>query len=244
MRDDVSSPAVAKRTPAFRPGYENTRARVETYFDKTATTTWERLTSDAPVSKIRQTVRAGRDQMRAAMLDALPADLHGCRILDAGCGAGQMTVELARRGANVVAIDISPSLVDIAELRLPPEFQPQVKFASGDMLCPRLGRFDHVIAMDSLIYYDAADIGRAMAGLEQRTQGSIVFTVAPKTPALMAMWYAGKLFPRSDRSPVMVPQDHGTLAKALHGEGVEGHLHARDRVTSGFYISQLMEVAR
>jgi len=243
MLDDVSAPVVSKSTPAFRPGYENTRARVETYFDKTATATWERLTSDAPVSKIRQTVRAGRDHMRAAMLNALPADMHGCRVLDAGCGAGQMTVELARRGANVVAIDISPSLVDIAEQRLPPELHAQVKFASGDMLCPRLGRFDHVIAMDSLIYYDAADIARAMAGLEQRTQGSIVFTVAPKTPALMAMWYAGKLFPRSDRSPVMIPQDSAGLATALRNEGVQSRLRVKDRVTSGFYISQLMEVA-
>jgi len=40
--------------------YESTRNTVETYFDRTATKTWERLTSDAPVSGIRATVRAGR----------------------------------------------------------------------------------------------------------------------------------------------------------------------------------------
>ena len=44
--------------------YESTRNTVETYFDRTATKTWERLTSDAPVSGIRATVRAGRDRMR------------------------------------------------------------------------------------------------------------------------------------------------------------------------------------
>ena len=37
--------------------YEQTRARIEDYFDRTATKTWERLTSDAPVSRIRETVR-------------------------------------------------------------------------------------------------------------------------------------------------------------------------------------------
>ena len=57
--------------------YEATRARVETYFDRTATEVWERLTSDAPVSRIRQTVREGRDEMRAQMLARLPADLTG-----------------------------------------------------------------------------------------------------------------------------------------------------------------------
>ncbi|MEL7082665.1 MAG: magnesium protoporphyrin IX methyltransferase, partial [Pseudomonadota bacterium] len=79
--------------------YARTLARVETYFDQTATQTWERLTSDAPVSRIRATVRAGRAQMRDLLLSRLPPDLSGQRILDAGCGAGQMTAELAARGA-------------------------------------------------------------------------------------------------------------------------------------------------
>jgi len=57
--------------------YQATRDRVEHYFDRTATRTWERLTSDAPVSGIRATVRAGRDKMRAIMLEQLPADLTG-----------------------------------------------------------------------------------------------------------------------------------------------------------------------
>ena len=52
--------------------YASTRARLETYFDRTAAKTWERLTSDAPVSRIRQTVREGRDTMRAAILARLP----------------------------------------------------------------------------------------------------------------------------------------------------------------------------
>ncbi len=99
--------------------YDATRDRVEHYFDRTATKVWERLTSDAPISRIRETVRKGRDQMRDKLLSALPSDLNGVRVLDAGCGAGQMTQELAQRGADVVAVDISPSLVRIAQDRLP-----------------------------------------------------------------------------------------------------------------------------
>ena len=222
--------------------YGRKLARVETYFDKTATKTWERLTSDAPVSKIRQTVREGRDRMRDLMLSRLPSDLRGARVLDAGCGAGQMTVELAKRGADVTAIDISPSLVDIAKLRLPFEHQSQVEFRTGDMLATGLGQFDHVIAMDSLIYYTAEDIGAALSKLEPRVSGNIVFTVAPKTRALMAMWYAGKLFPRSDRSPVMIPHGLTTLDAAAKAAGVRRMLRPVDRVTSGFYISQAMEL--
>ena len=242
MRDDVTFSDMSSAPAPARSGYAATRERVETYFDKTATRTWERLTSDAPVSKIRQTVREGRDRMRDLMLSRLGDDLRGARVLDAGCGAGQMTVELAKRGAEVMATDISPSLVNIAELRLPEEHRPQVSFAAGDMLSSDLGRFDYVIAMDSLIYYNADDIGRALAGLEARTDGAIVFTVAPRTKALMAMWYAGKLFPRSDRSPVMIPHCADKLAKAARAQGVAAPVRPVDRITSGFYISQALEV--
>ena len=218
--------------------YEATRARVEDYFDRTATKVWERLTSDAPVSRIRETVRRGWDDMRRLMLAALPDDLTGLRILDAGCGAGPTTIELAERGAEVVAVDISPSLVEIARQRLPESLKGQVRFESGDMLSADLGHFDHVIAMDSLIYYSDADIRAALADLGSRTSGKVVFTVAPRTPLLMTMWYAGKAFPRSDRSPVMIPHAPAHLARVLRDTG---HLRDLGRVTSGFYISQALE---
>lgn len=221
--------------------YDRTLSRVETYFDKTATRTWERLTSDAPVSRIRETVRRGRDAMRARMLAQLPEDLRGARVLDAGCGAGQMTAELAARGADVLAVDISPSLVEIARKRLPIDLSGRVTFASGDMLAAKLGRFDHVMAMDSLIYYGDADIRNALETLAGRTSGSVVFTVAPRTTLLMGMWYAGKLFPRSDRSPVMIPHSPATLAHGLRGAG---RIRDLGRITSGFYISQALEFSK
>lgn len=221
--------------------YTKTRARVETYFDSTATKTWERLTSDAPVSRIRATVRRGRDTMRNLMLSRLPYDISDARILDAGCGAGPMTAELAARGAEVVAVDISPSLIDIAQKRLPEKDAHRVTFHAGDMLSPDLGRFDFVLAMDSLIYYTRDDIRKALDGLSARTKNSVVFTVAPRTPLLMAMWRVGKLFPRADRSPVMIPH----VARDLTAATADiGQLTTVGRVSSGFYISEAQEFLR
>ncbi|MDU9006641.1 magnesium protoporphyrin IX methyltransferase [Sedimentitalea todarodis] len=221
--------------------YDRTLTRVETYFDKTATRTWERLTSDAPVSRIRETVRRGRDDMRALLLSRLPENLGGARILDAGCGTGQMTAELAARGGDVMAVDISPSLVDIARKRLPIDLHGRVTFHAGDMLAPTLGTFDYVIAMDSLIYYGGTDIAQALGTLGKRTGSHVNFTVAPRTPLLMMMWRAGQLFPRSDRSPTMVPHAPDTLNHALNETSTSGSLTALKRITSGFYISQAME---
>lgn len=216
--------------------YSATLSRVEDYFDRSATKVWERLTSDAPVSRIRQTVREGRDRMRAIMLSRLPTDLRGCRVLDAGCGTGLMTAELAARGADVVAVDISPQLIAIAEQRLTEDLRPRVTFASGDMTCASHGRFDFVMAMDSLIYYRTPDIAQALRKLADRTSGHITFTVAPRTPFLMTFFTIGKAFPRADRSPTMIPQDWRAIARHTGGD-----LAKVERVSRGFYISECLE---
>jgi magnesium-protoporphyrin O-methyltransferase len=66
--------------------YLERRGELETYFDRTAVDAWKKMTSDAPLGRIRELVRAGRDEMRATILSWLPDDLSGMRILDAGCG--------------------------------------------------------------------------------------------------------------------------------------------------------------
>ena len=163
--------------------YEKRRGQLETYFDRTAVEAWARLTSEAPVSRIRATVRAGRDQMRQTFLDWLPTDLSGRRVLDAGCGTGALAVDLARRGADVLAIDLSPTLVALAQERAPTDLGAgRVDFMAGDMLKAPLGEFDHVVAMDSLIHYRTDDAVKALAALGARANRSILFTFAPRTP--------------------------------------------------------------
>lgn len=217
--------------------YSDTRSRLETYFDRTASKTWERLTSDAPVSRIRATVRAGRDQMRDMLLSALPGDLTGARVLDAGCGAGQMSCALAERGAIVMGVDISPSLLDVARARTPDHLAGRISYEAGDMADADRGLFDFTVAMDSLIHYRPQDAAAALDRLSSITINRIVFTIAPKTPSLTAMHIAGKLFPRSDRSPAIVPTAVNTLQKHL-----QKPLVVLGRVNTGFYKSQAMEL--
>ena len=52
--------------------YIERRSEIENYFDRTAAKAWERLTSNAPVGRIRASVRAGRDEMRNTLLGWLP----------------------------------------------------------------------------------------------------------------------------------------------------------------------------
>ncbi len=226
--------------------YHARRGQIETYFDRTAAAAWATLTSDAPVGRIRTTVRAGRDRMRATLLSWLPQNLHGMRILDAGCGTGALAVEAARRGAEVVGIDLSPTLVDLARTRLPVDVAERIDLRSGDMLDPALGHFDHVVAMDSIIHYQTEDAVHALAQLAQRTSGSIVFTFAPRTPLLAAMISVGRLFPRGDRAPWLEPMAEEKIAALMAANtALDAWACGRtQRVSSGFYKSQAMEWTR
>ena len=227
--------------------YQEQRGQIETYFDRTAVQAWARLTSDAPVGRIRATVRAGRDRMRAQLLDWLPADLRGARLLDAGCGTGALAVEAARRGAQVLAIDLSPTLVALARERTPAiAGGGAIDFRSGDMLDAALGHFDYVVGMDSLIHYQASDAVRVLAGLAQRTSTAMLFTFAPSNPALEVFKAVGKLFPRGDRSPAIVPVAEKKLRRLLAADDqLQAWAAARtQRVSSGFYTSQALELVR
>ena len=220
--------------------YNRFRGDLETYFDRTAAKAWEQLTSDAPVSGIRATVRAGRTAMRDTLLSWLPSDMRGLRLLDAGCGTGALAVEAAARGAHVVAIDVAGSLVKIARDRAPAG--AAIEWRVGDMLDPALGRFDHVVAMDSLIHYKADDIVSVLRLLAARTGGSIAFTFAPQTPLLMAMLGMGRLFPRADRSPAILPV-RDALLRARIGTALPHARIGRDRrISASFYTSHAMEV--
>jgi magnesium-protoporphyrin O-methyltransferase len=226
--------------------YDERKGRLQTYFDSTAMEAWAQLTSDAPVSKIRETVRAGRDRMRAILLSWLPADLAGAALIDAGCGTGALSVEAARRGAAVTAVDIAGNLVDLARERAPRDLPGSIDFRVGDMRDHSLGAFDHLVAMDSLIHYPAKEIVGLLASVAPRVSRSMVITFAPRTPALSTLHAVGKLFPRADRAPAIEPVMERRLRDGVAADPAfrDWRVGRTQRVVSGFYTSQALELVR
>jgi magnesium-protoporphyrin O-methyltransferase len=173
--------------------------------------------------------------------------MRGKTVLDAGAGTGALSVEMARRGADVTAIDLAGTLVDLAQTRIPYNLgDGSIRFLVGDMLDPALGRFDHIVCMDSLIHYRAPDVVRAVAGLAARAEISVLFTFAPRTPMLSVMHAVGRLFPRSDRAPAIEPVGPRALGKRLADDAALVGWQAKRtrRIESGFYKSQALELVR
>lgn len=227
--------------------YQNRREELFSYFDRTAADAWARLTSTEKVSGVRATVREGRNQMRKTLLNWLPSDMSNLTLLDAGCGTGMFSVDAARRGARVTAVDLSPTLIELAEERLPTNLgHGSVDFKSGDMLEPLGFQVDHAVMMDSLIHYQTPDMVNALCQIASQVKTSVVFTFAPSSALLRAMHSVGKLFPRGDRAPAIEPVSPDTLFAAIKShEGLMGwDISRTERISSGFYTSQAVEITR
>lgn len=226
--------------------YETRRDELESYFDRTAVKAWANLTTDKPLGRIRASVRDGRNQMRDMLLSWLPDDLRGRRVLDAGCGTGALAVELARRGADVLAVDLSPNLIALAIERVPRDVGPgRIEFRAGDMARYFGGRFDHVMLMDSVIHYGAHDIVAILSDAARAVTQSLVFTFVPRTPLLAAMHAAGRLFPSGSRSPSFEPLGEERIRALIGAEVRLAHTRVgrTSRISSGFYKSQALELA-
>ena len=219
--------------------YLSTRDRLENYFNKGSREAWSQLTSNEPVSFIRNVVRKGRAKMQEKILYNLPNDLSGFRILDAGCGTGSLSRMLGERGAEVVGVDISEGLIEIAKSRSAEN--KNLKFFAGDMNEPSFGHFDYIVAMDSLIHYDPEDIERSLSQFSSRVNFSIIFTVVPKTPLLSLKLELGRLFPKSDRSPIVAPVTERNLVDLCSSVG-RNKVRKLCRVKSSFYISEAWEL--
>ena len=166
----------------------------------------------------------------------LPEDLSGRRVLDAGCGTCALSVEMARRGASVVAVDISPTLVELGRERAPKDLAPgSIDFRVGDMQSADFGEFDHIVAMDSLIHYPLADVVAVASSLMARTRASLVMTAV------------GRLLPKGgDRAPAIEPVGEVALSRELTrvGTGAGWQVARTRRIVSGFYTSQALELKR
>jgi SAM-dependent methyltransferase len=76
---------------------------------------------------LRNAFTKGTEQEVEFLVGALGLD-PGMRVLDAGCGPGRHSLALARRGFEVVGVDLSPDFIDLARAE-----QSSATFEVGDV---------------------------------------------------------------------------------------------------------------
>jgi magnesium-protoporphyrin O-methyltransferase len=147
---------------------------------------------------------------------------------------------LDERGAEVVGVDISEKLIEVAKDRS--NLNKNIEYFAGDMKEQSFGNFDYIIAMDSLIHYSTEDVISSIADFSSRANNSVLFTVIPKTFVLLTKLRLGKFFPKSERSPEVVPIEWGQLEQ-LEALKINASLTKIKRIKSFFYVSEAWELA-
>jgi SAM-dependent methyltransferase len=103
--------------------------------------------------------RGGDEEARRffARLPA-PVELSGKRVLDLGCGAGDLCFEVRRRGAAaVLGVDLSPDTLALADARLEAFDDSAIRFRRYGGSLAELGdeRFDVILSKDAFEHYGA-----------------------------------------------------------------------------------------
>jgi trans-aconitate methyltransferase len=100
----------------------------------------------------------------------------GERILDLGCGSGQLTAKIADAGAHVIGLDLSPDMIAQARANF-----PQLKFAIGDATAFELDEpVDAVFSNAVLHWVKDAEAAIACVGRALKPGGRFVLEMGGK----------------------------------------------------------------
>lgn len=95
--------------------------------------------------------------------------LQGSRAVDVGCGGGILADSMARKGAEVLGIDLSSKALKVAQLHALEAQTPRVSYrevSAEDLAAEAPGQFDVVTCMEMLEHVpDPASVVRACASM-------------------------------------------------------------------------------
>ena len=159
----------------------------------------------------------GSQRLRRSFVSYL--DVHADqRVLELGCGTGQVTAALIAAGASVVAVDRLPEMVAAARRRA-----PVATFIEDDVttVAPA-GTFDVVVLSFLLHSFDAAGrralLRRSVAALVPGGRVGILDWSSPRDPLRRSLWR--RFVARLEPSPTALEVVGGALRADLAAEGL------------------------
>jgi SAM-dependent methyltransferase len=140
------------------------------------------------------TYKASPYSSHSLLVDSLPAEGRGLRVLDIGCAAGYLAEILAERGYDVVGIERPGGCGD--------SFPDNVKLVEADLdrgLPPLSGKFSYVICGDIIEHLrDPAKVLRQIAGVLE-PHGRLVASVPNSGHLYFRLTVLSGRFPKEEK---------------------------------------------
>lgn len=161
------------------------------------------------------------------------ADISGKRIVDVGCGGGILTEGLAKLGADVLGIDLSEDLIDIADLHgLESGVNAHYEKISAEALAEQQpGSFDHVTCMEMLEHVPNPGSIIAACAKMAKPGGMVFFSTLNRKPkayllGIVAAEYLLRMLPKGTHNfkTFIKPSELSQSARAagLELQGIVG----------------------
>lgn len=150
----------------------------------------------------------------------------GGRVLEIGPGTGQATVELARRGYEVVAVELGSDLAAVARRNLAPYPRADVVTADFETWEPERAAFDAVVAFTAF-HWIAPEVRYAKSARLLRPGGAlgVVATNHVSPEDADPMWAAVQddydaVVPHPDNRPPPPPEESPDLREEMAASGL------------------------
>ena len=156
---------------------------------------WDKESEFRPLHEI--------NPLRLDWIDSLVA-LKGKRVLDVGCGGGILADSMARKGANVLGIDLASKALKVAQLHALEAQTANVQYqeiSAEKLASEQAGTFDVVTCMEMLEHVpDPSSIVKACASLV-KPGGYVFFSTINRSPkaflfAIVGAEYVLGMLPR------------------------------------------------
>lgn len=164
------------------------------------------------------------------------ATLAGRQVVDIGCGGGILADSMARRGANVLGIDLSTKALKVAQLHALEAGTPNIRYrevSAEELAAEQPASFDVVTCMEMLEHVpDPASVVRACAQLV-KPGGWVFFSTLNRNAksflfAILGAEYLLNLLPRGTHhyDKMIRPSELGRHCRAAglelqHSSGLE-----------------------
>jgi magnesium-protoporphyrin O-methyltransferase len=239
-------PALERRTP---PGFAPRRPsdvgdRVRKYFETSGFSRWTAIYGTGDIPPIWKIVRDGHQRVIDHVLTWTNSDRHHTA-LDAGCGTGNLSIQLANRGYEVDAFDVSAPMIHFAKYinsgktkGIPPHF------TVGDIgsIAGEDKSYDLVCCLDVLFHYPLEEVERMLGGLAKLSAGKVIGTFAQRTVMNDFWMRVGQRFHAKNRMTKLFMFSYDEIEQILYRAGFK--VTRTKRIKYFFYDSTVFEAVR